>query len=53
MGKFESDGGWTADGKHLPSKFGYATGDVYRDMLREFDPATAHFICDISGKFSV
>lgn len=53
IGIFESDGRINADGSHEPSKFLHATGDVYRALMREFDPETGHLVCEVVEKFSV
>lgn len=51
VGVFANDGGWESDGSHIPSKFSFATGDVYQATIREFDAATAYFLCDVQTKF--
>lgn len=53
VGVFSSDGGWHPDGTHIPSKFSYATGDVYRARFREFNADTMLFICDVLEKFTI
>ena len=53
VGVFTSDGTWLPDGKHVTSKFSYATGDVYRGTMREFDASTLGFVCDVVEKLRV
>ena len=53
VGIFEFDGRISRDGSHEPSRFSHATGDVYRALMREFDPATGHLLCEVVERYSV
>ena len=53
VGVFEFDGRIAPDGTHEPSVFLYATGDVFRAKMKEFDPKTGRLLCEVTGKFSV
>lgn len=46
IGVFLFDGRIGPDGSHEPSRFSYATGDVYRAQMLEFDPQTGRLLCE-------
>lgn len=53
VGDFAFDGCINPDGSQKASRFSYATGDVYRACMTEFDPATGHLLCEVVERFSV
>lgn len=53
VGVFEFDGLINPDGTHEPSRFLYATGDVFHAKMIEFDSKTGHLLCEVTEKFSV
>jgi hypothetical protein len=53
VGVFEFDGKIHADGTHEPSRFTYATGIVYRALMREFDSSTGQLLCQVVDRFTV
>lgn len=53
VGVFEFDGRVNPNGTQEPAKFLYATGDVFRAAMRQFDTCTGHLLCEVAEKFTV
>lgn len=53
VGVFEFDGEICPDGSHKQAQFSYATGTVYRALMREFDVSTCKILFEVVDRFDV